>query len=73
MMRKLNGIFKSIKVVQEGNCCLAPGNGGKHTKASNKKQNSALLDCAEEFCQKLNTHQEIIPKECMGKKLPPLW
>ena len=46
------------KEAQEGNCRPVPGNGGKHAKTSSKKQNSALLDCAEEFWQKLNIMQE---------------
>ena len=42
------------KEVQEGNSCPVSGNGGKRAKLGSNKQKSALLDCAEEFCQKLN-------------------
>ena len=41
--------FSKKKEVQEGTCCPAPGNGGKRAKARKKKQDSVLLDCAEEF------------------------
>ena len=50
--------FLKRKELHEGNCCPVPGNVGKRTNSSSKKQRNALLDCAEEFCQKLNISQE---------------
>ena len=46
--------FSKQKQAHKGNCCPAPGNGEKRAKSSSKKQKNALLDRAEEFCQKLN-------------------
>ena len=63
------------KEAQEGNCCPVPGNRGKQFKSSSKKQRNALLDCSEEFCQKLKIPQEEYQKRvqerlclCCGKK-----
>ena len=42
------------KEAQESNCRPVPGNGGKHAKSSSKKKRIVFLDCAEEFCWKLN-------------------
>ena len=50
--------FLKWKEAQEGNHCPVPGNGGKSAKSRSKKHRDALLDCAEEFCQKLNNSQE---------------
>ena len=37
------------KEAQGGNCCPAPGNGGKRAKFSSKKQRDALFNWAQEF------------------------
>ena len=74
MMRKLNEILQSKKKHKRAFVVLSLVL-IKRAKFSSKKQRNALLDCAEEFLQKLNNSQEDYQKRvwerlclCCGKK-----
>ena len=74
MMRKLVGIVQSGKKRKKEIVILSLVM-GKRAKTSSNKQKNALLNCAEEFRQKLNVSHEEYQKRvwerlclCCGKK-----